>query len=136
VSRLPPELVRLASPTATSEHFARKRKIECDRCREAQEPTGFGNSLHVESVKLLTDRECLHLACAMRHSLNSSLKLEINKWNLAGNGKKLERQKYTYVGWDLDASGDERQPVNKLIALLGNRQKQRNEKERDGAGRE
>ena|SRR2546430_1537201 len=66
----------------------------------------------------------------------ASLKLEINKWNLASNGKKLERQKCADVRRDLDASWSYGQPVNKLITFLGNCQKQRNEKKYYRSGRE
>jgi hypothetical protein len=59
------------------------------------------------------------------------LKLEINKRHWTGRREQFERQKCANVCRDLNARRLQSQAINKLTVFLGNRQKQRNEKQHD-----
>src|SRR5437667_9722904 len=58
-------------------------------------------------------------------------KLEINKRHWTGCWEQFERQKCANICRNLNTRRLQSQAINKLIAFLGDRQEQRNEKEHD-----
>jgi len=58
-----------------------------------------------------------------------SSKLEINQWHRPGCGKEFERQKCADVCRDLNTRRLQSQAIDKLISLLRDREKQRDENE-------